>query len=150
VHIGADREWRMAEIPRLLAALEGYDIVIGVRREKQYTWGRKVVSACFNGLVALLWGKHFGDLGSIKMVRSKLWKQIPLTSQSAFVHAQRLLIAYRNGARITTIPVDHLPRRAGQSKFARPSQAVRALIELLQFWLSPRSRYRLPRGWRHA
>lgn len=140
-HIGADRQWRMAELPRLLARLEetGSDIVIGVRIDKQYTPWRKLVSASFNGTVALLWGKHFGDLGSIKLARTALWKQIPFEANSAFVHAQRLLIAYRNGARVTTTPVEHLPRRTGVSKFTSPLQAVRAFCELIRFRFSARS-----------
>lgn len=141
-HIGADRQWRMAEIPRLLARMEetDSDIVIGVRTNKQYTAWRKLVSASFNGLVALLWGKHFGDLGSIKLAKTTLWQRIPFEANSAFVHAQRLLIAYRNGARITTTPVEHLPRRSGESKFTSPIQALRALRELLRFRFSSRSR----------
>ena len=62
-HIGADREWRMSEIHRMRAKLkEGYDIVIGVRRNKQYTLGRKMVSEGFNLLVALLWGRDAQSL----------------------------------------------------------------------------------------
>jgi hypothetical protein len=148
-HIGADREWRMSEIPRMLARIEaGADIVIGVRRRKQYTWSRKLVSASFNALVAVLWGKHFGDLGSLKMARAALWKQLPFMSNSAFLHAERLLIAYHNGARIDQIDVDHIARRTGESKFASPRQAARALAELVRFRLSARSRYQLPSGWR--
>lgn len=146
-HIGADREWRMAEIPRMLAKLEeGYDIVIGVRRQKQYTLGRKVVSEGYNALVWLLWGQHFGDLGSIKMARASLWKALPFSSESAFIHAERILIAHRNGARIATIDVEHRRRETGESKYADPRQAVRAFVELVKFRLSPRSRTRLS-GW---
>ena len=145
-HIGADRQWRMDEIPRLLFTMheKGSDIVIGVRTNKQYTPWRKLVSASFNLLVALLWGKHFGDLGSIKLAKTRLWKQIPFGTNSAFVHAQRLLIAHRNGARIATIPVEHLPRLTGESKFTSPFQAVRAFLELVRFRFSALSRYQLP------
>lgn len=148
-HIGADCEWRMAEIPRMMAKLdEGYDIVIGVRREKQYTIGRKIVSSGYNWLVALLWGRHFGDLGSIKMARASLWQQLPFGSTSAFLHAERILIAYRNGARIGTISVEHTARTTGTSAYTNPRQAVRALRELVAFRVSRRSRYQLPSDWR--
>jgi len=145
-HIGADRQWRMAEIPRLLAKLheDKSDIIIGVRTNKQYTPWRKFVSASFNLLVALLWGKHFGDLGSIKLAKTRLWKQIPFGTRSAFVHAQRLLIAHRNGARIATIPVEHLPRLTGESKFTSPFQAMHGFLELVRFRFSALSRYQLP------
>ncbi len=147
MHIGADGEWRAAELIPMLAKLEeGHDIVIGVRRDKRYTLSRKVISAGYNLLVALLWGKHFGDLGSIKLVRSSLWKRIPFTSSTAAVNAQRVLIAYRNGARIGTVLVDHRGRKGGRSKFAHPRHAAAAAAELIRFRLSTASRYRIPRG----
>ena len=57
----------------MMAALEaaGADIVIGVRRNKQYTPWRKLVSTSYNLLVALLWGKWFGDIGSLKLARAE-------------------------------------------------------------------------------
>lgn len=135
-HIGADREWRMDEMIPMKAAIDaGADIVIGVRRKKQYTVSRKIYSAAYNGLVALLWGRHFGDLGSLKMARADLWKSLPFRSGSAFVHAERILLAHQQGARIDTVPVDHFARRAGQSKFASPKQAARAFVELVRFRL---------------
>jgi len=144
-HIGADREWRMAEIPRMLAVLEqGNDIVIGVRKHKQYTPWRRFVSGAYNLLVAALWGRHFGDLGSIKMARASLWKRIPFDTTSAFVNAERILIAYRSGARIATLPVGHRARRTGRSSFTSPLHALRAFRDLVRFRLSDRSRRPLP------
>jgi glycosyltransferase involved in cell wall biosynthesis len=149
-HIGADREWRMAELVPMLERLEaGADIVIGVRRKKQYTLARKIVSGGYNWLVALLWGRHFGDLGSLRMARAALWQQIPFNSESAFLHAERILIAHFNGAVIETVPVDHVARTTGASKFAHPTAAVAAMAELVKFRLSSRSRYRL-RDWREG
>lgn len=144
-HIGADREWRMREMIGLKAALDrGCDVVIGVRQSKQYGLWRKVASAGYNWTVALLWGKHFGDLGSIKMARAPLWTQIPVRSGSAFANAERVLIAHRNGARVCTVPVEHTYRKTGASRFASPVQSARALAELIRFRLSPASRYRIP------
>lgn len=148
----ADREWRMSDIPRLLEAMEqgGCDIVIGVRRHKQYGLWRKFVSGAFNLTVAVLWGKHFGDIGSIKLARARLWKLIPLGSSSAAGQAERLLIAHRSGARIGSIPVDHTARETGESRYASPLEAVRAFFDLVKFRLSRRGRARLPEGWRSA
>jgi hypothetical protein len=106
------------------------------------------VSEGFNLLVAALWGKHFGDLGSLKMARASLWTRLPFDSDSAFLHAERVLIAFRNGARIATIPVDHMPRKTGKSAYASPRQSVKALADLLRFRFSKRSRYRIPEDWR--
>ncbi|HUH00383.1 MAG TPA: glycosyltransferase family 2 protein [Kofleriaceae bacterium] len=144
-HIGADREWRMREMIPMLAALErGYDICIGVRRDKKYSLGRRIASAGFNWSVALLWGEHFGDLGSIKLARASLWKRIPIRSGSAFVNAERVLIARRNGARIVKVPVEHTYRSTGTSKFASPVQSLRALRDLVRLRFAPASLYEIP------
>jgi glycosyltransferase involved in cell wall biosynthesis len=141
---GADGQWRMSELPQMLTVIEsGYDLVIGVRRVKRYGPWRRLVSAAFNLLVRLLWGRDFGDLGSIRLARADLWKRIPLGRRSAFGLAEKVLIAHCNGARIATILVDHLPRATGRSRFANPWQALYGLFDLLAFRLSARSRLRL-------
>ena len=143
-HIGADGEFAMSDMIAMREALEGgFDICIGVRKEKDYTPWRKFASHSYNALVALLWGHHFGDLGSIKMARGELWRRVPFRARSAFVNAERVLIAYRNGAKVTTVPAKHRSRRAGTSKFAGPMQSVYALRDLVAFRLSRHSRIRI-------
>jgi dolichol-phosphate mannosyltransferase len=143
-HLAADGEWKAAELHGMLAKLsEGYDIVIGVRREKHYSFYRGVISRLYNLLVLVLFGKQFRDIGSIRLARASLWKRIPATSNSAFFIAEKLLLAHRNGARIGFVPVDHQWRSSGHSKFNNPLNAARALGELVTFWMSPRSRQRI-------
>ncbi|GEM_PF-925999 len=136
-HIGADGQWRMAEMARMLPLLQqGYDLVIGVRRRKCYGPWRRLVSWSYNQLVAWLWGQHFRDLGSLKMARAALWKQLQVQAHSAFANAQRVLLAWANGARVAWLPVEHYPRRRGRSSFVHPRQAFRAAWELVRFRFS--------------
>ncbi len=145
-HIGADRQWRVAEVARMLELLEsgGFDVVVGVRRRKQYTRWRKLISQAFNWSVAALWGMHFGDIGSIKLARSKLWKRIPVRCTSAFINAERLLIAAQHGARITSLTVEHFARRQGKSSFMHPRRAWQATKDMLRFRFSLGRRSLLP------
>lgn len=143
-HFAADGEWKAAELPKMLEKLgEGYDIVIGVRLQKQYTAYRKIVSWFYNVMVLTLFGKNFQDIGSIRLARASLWKRIPAASGSAFFIAEKLLLAHRNGARIGFVPVDHRWRSSGHSKFNNPLKVLRALSELFGFWVSTRSRRKL-------
>jgi glycosyltransferase involved in cell wall biosynthesis len=146
-HIASDGEWRASELHSMLAKLhEGYDIVIGVRRKKHYSWYRKAVSWCFNLCILVLFRKNLRDIGSIRLVRAKLWKRIPAEATSAFFSAEKLLLAHRNGARIGFVLVDHVWRTTGKSKFNNPLRAFEAFGELLRFWWSPRSRQKLCLG----
>jgi glycosyltransferase involved in cell wall biosynthesis len=143
-HMAADGEWRASELHGLLAKLsQGYDIVIGVRRHKHYSAYRKGVSWLYNMLTLVLFRKNLRDIGSIKLVRAELWKRLPAESKSAFFLPEKILLASRNRARIGFVPVDHVWRATGRSKFNNPLRALEAFVELVQFWWSPRSRQRL-------
>lgn len=140
-HLASDGEWKASELLKLLDKLnEGYDIVIGVRRKKHYSPYRKAVSWLYNMLVLILFRKNLHDIGSIRLARARLWKQIPAESNSAFFIAEKLLVAYLNGARIGFTAVDHVWRSKGKSKFNNPVQSLKAFIELLNFWLTRHSR----------
>ncbi len=139
-HFAADGEWRASELHKLLEKLNaGYDIVIGVRRKKHYSMYRNMVSWVYNMLVLFLFGFNFCDIGSIRLVRARLWKRVLAESKSAFFIAEKLLLAYRNGARIGFAPVDHMWRSTGRSKFNNPLRAFDAFVDLFSFWLSARS-----------
>lgn len=146
-HIGADQEWPMTELVRMLEKIrEGYDIVIGVRTRSSYSLGRRLMSACFNCGVRLLWGADFGDLGSLKLARSGLWKRLPARSDSAFIHAERLLVARQHGARIAQVPVEHRIREAGSSSFGSLKEASAALLDMFRFRVTHDSHRSLPNG----
>ncbi len=147
--ISADRQCSMNELIAMYArAQDGFDVVVGARRTKQYTPWRKLVSGSFNFFVFLLWGKHFGDIGFCQLARASLWQRIPITTQSAFAQAERLIIAHGNGAKITHVPVDHHDRQAGTSSFASPMTAVQAFIDMLGFRLSKRGRLKINADWK--
>ncbi len=135
-HVGGDGQWRMADmIPMFWKLQQGYDVVLGVRRHKHYGPWRRLVSWSYNALVAVLWGRWYGDLGSVKMARARVWKSLPVQSTSAFANAERVLLAQGAGARIATLPVAHRPRPGGRSSFVHPKQALRALADLIRFRL---------------
>lgn len=143
-HFASDGEWKANELYSLLDKFnEGYDIVIGVRHKKDYSLYRRIASWFYNMLVLTLFGKNFHDIGSIRLARASLWKRIPAESNSAFFIAEKLLLAYRNGARIGFTPVNHVWRSTGRSKFNSPLRALEAFVELFNFWLSPRSRRKI-------
>ncbi len=139
-HFASDGEWKASELHRLLDKLnKGYDIVIGVRRKKDYSMYRNMVSWFYNMLVLVLFRNNFRDIGSIRLARAKMWKRVLAESKSAFFIAEKLLLAYRNGARIGFSPVDHVWRSTGRSKFNNPLRAFNAFVDLFSFWLSASS-----------
>jgi len=140
-HFPADGEFKAQDLNKLLVKLEdGYDIVIGVRLKKQYSFYRSIISWIYNKFVLILFRTNLVDIGSIRLARASLWKRIPAESNSAFFIAEKLLIAHLNGARIGFTSVDHIWRSKGRSKFNNPVMALFTLSELFNFWLTYRSR----------
>jgi dolichol-phosphate mannosyltransferase len=130
----SDGQWKTAECLRLLEVCEQYHVVVGLRRIKNYTLWRKIVSDSFNVLPRLLFGVRTYDAGSIKLFRSDVLR-IPLISRSPFREAERIIRASRRGYRIGAIQVEHHERSRGQATGARVSLVIISVVDLLRcFW----------------
>lgn len=106
-----------ADIPLLMAKIaEGYDLVSGWRRHRQDgTLKRLLPSKIANWLISRVTGIQLHDYGcSLKAYRSELVADMNLYGE---LHRFLPALAFIEGARITEIPVNHHPRRHGQSKY---------------------------------
>ena len=116
VTLDADLQNDPADIPALLDKMnEGYDIVSGWRRDRKDHWSRVLPSKVANKLISLTTGVHLHDYGcSLKAYRSECIKAI-----SAYGDMHRFFpaLASMTGARVTEIPVNHYPRKYGESKY---------------------------------
>jgi undecaprenyl-phosphate 4-deoxy-4-formamido-L-arabinose transferase len=129
----SDGQWKTAEGLRFMELRDRFDIIVGVRREKQYTPWRKVISEAFNLLPWLMFGVRTYDAGSIKLYHSEVLR-IPLTSRGPFREAERIIRATRRGYRVGTIEVEHFNRRGGRATGARWSLILLSLSDLLRCW----------------
>ena len=133
----ADLQNDPADLPRLLAALDGADVVSGRREDRHDRWLRRVSSRVANGVRRGVLGDSFHDIGcSLKAYRREALEQIPL-----FVGVHRFLPALCEfrGARVAEIAVHHRPRRHGRSKYGVSNRLGRALVDLFGVrWLKSR------------
>jgi dolichol-phosphate mannosyltransferase len=142
VTLDADLQNDPADLPRLLAALEGADVVSGVRRVRQDDWLRRVSSRIANGVRRAVLGDPLTDIGcSFKAYRREALDGVPL-----FVGAHRFLpaLCMFRGARLVEIPLSHRPRRHGTSKYGVGNRLWRGIYDLIGVrWLRSRVlRYR--------
>ncbi|RFU37574.1 glycosyltransferase [Actinomadura logoneensis] len=114
--IDCDLQAPPEEIPLLLAkAAEGYDVVFGVRRDRQDAWGRRVAAVVQQWVARRLLGIELPPGAStFRVVRTEVARTIAgLRLGSPYFLATVPLV----GARYTTVPTGHRPRTAGRSKF---------------------------------
>lgn len=115
VTLDADLQNDPADIPMLLEALEGADVVSGIRQHRQDDWSRRTASRLGNALRRAVLGDRFQDIGcSLRAYRAEFLVDIPPFQG---VHRYLPLFALANGARSLEVAVRHHPRRSGQSKY---------------------------------
>jgi glycosyltransferase involved in cell wall biosynthesis len=127
-----------SDIELLLKTLEDddYDVVSGWRVNRQEGfWLRRLPSRVANWLISKITGVHLHDYGcTLKAYRAPMIKELKLYGE---MHRFIPALIGGNGARITEIPVQHHPRRHGNSKYGL-SRTVRVIFDLMtvKFWLS--------------
>lgn len=124
VTLDADLQNPPEEIHKLLECMEeGYDVVTGVREQRQDSIFRKVVSRWVNWLMCRSSGLKMSDFGCmLAAYRAPIARQIArFRETSTFVPALAMTLSKR----VAEVRVSHNSRSAGQSKYG-----LRRLIRL--------------------
>lgn len=117
------------EIPQLIDKLnEGFDVVSGWRKQRRDKFlARKVPSWIANRLICSVTDIGLHDTGcSLKAYRKEVIKKIRLYGE---LHRFIPALAKVEGARISEVVVNHLPRRFGKSKYSL-TRTFRVLMDL--------------------
>jgi glycosyltransferase involved in cell wall biosynthesis len=146
VTLDADLQNDPADLPRVLAALDGADVVSGIRRHRHDTAVRLISSRIANTVRRWVLGDSITDIGcSFKAYRREALEGLPL-----FVGAHRFLpaLCQARGATVREIEVSHRPRTRGVTKYGIGNRLWRGIHDLLGVrWL--RSRLLSPRARPH-
>ena len=126
--LDADLQFPVAEVPRLVAAaVAGYDIAYGIRRDRQDPWLRRLGSTGQHFLARRVFGIELvPGASAFRVVRAEVARRAV---------ALRLATPYfmatlpRLGARATTVGVSHARRTTGGSKW-RPWKLFSHSFEL--------------------
>jgi dolichol-phosphate mannosyltransferase len=136
VQMDADFSHDPADIPRLLAAAEDADLVIGSRYVNGGSvadWGplRRTISRGGSAYARGVLGVEVRDLtGGFKAIRREVLEAIDLGSISLLGYAFQVEVTYRAvraGFRVVEIPITFRDRRVGESKMTGAIVAEAAL-----------------------
>jgi len=129
-----DNQFDLSELKKFVALLPYTDIVVGYRRDKEYSLYRKFTSLCYNYFLRLLFNIHYWDIDcAFKLFKRDLFDKIDIVSVDAFIDAEIMLKAKLAGYSVTEMGVKHLPRLDGISTGARPSVIFRTIKEVLDY-----------------
>jgi glycosyltransferase involved in cell wall biosynthesis len=131
VTLDADGQDVPAELPTLLAALEGdrLDLVGGWRRTRDDRFTKRVQSRLYNAATRRMTGLHLHDFNTgYKLFRAEVADELPLYGE---FHRFVPVLAHDLGFRVGEVPVHHRPRQAGRSKYLSVLRLPKTMLDLL-------------------
>jgi dolichol-phosphate mannosyltransferase len=116
---------------------ENVDMVIGVRVERKDSLTKKAQSRIGNSVRDWITGDRITDTGcSLKLVRADRIGRIRLFNG---MHRFLPTLVRMDGGRVIEMPVNHRPRRFGQSKYGAMNRALRGLADCFAVrWVASR------------
>jgi dolichol-phosphate mannosyltransferase len=144
VIIDGDLQNDPADIPKLLAEIAGgADLVCGYRVKRQDTLVKRATSRIANAVRSRYTKDGVRDTGcTLKAMRRECASALfPFKGMHRFIPA----LVKAAGYRLVEIPVNHRPRRFGQSKYGLGNRALRATIDMfgVRWLLSRRLNYKI-------
>jgi dolichol-phosphate mannosyltransferase len=144
VVIDGDLQNDPADVPRLLAEIEhGADLVCGYRLKRRDTLVKRLTSRIANAVRSRYTKDGVRDTGcTLKAMRRECVSTLlPFKGMHRFIPA----LVKAAGYRLVEVPVNHRPRRFGQSKYGLGNRALRATIDMfgVRWLLSRRLNYKI-------
>jgi dolichol-phosphate mannosyltransferase len=144
VIIDGDLQNDPADIPKLLAEIaRGADLVCGYRVKRQDTLVKRATSRIANAVRSRYTKDGVRDTGcTLKAMRRECVSSLfPFKGMHRFIPA----LVKAAGYQLVEVPVNHRPRRFGESKYGLGNRALRATIDMLgvRWLLSRRLNYKI-------
>lgn len=144
VMIDSDLQNDPADIPRLLAEISrGADLVCGYRAKRKDRLTKRLTSRIANFVRSRFTKDYVRDTGcTLKAMRRECADAlVPFKGMHRFIPA----LVRGAGYRLVEIPVNHRPRRFGQTKYGFGSRALRATMDMfgVRWLLSRRLNYKV-------
>jgi dolichol-phosphate mannosyltransferase len=144
VLIDGDLQNDPADIPRLLSEIErGADLVCGYRAQRKDTVVKRITSRVANFVRSRFTKDGVRDTGcSLKAMRRECVSAlVPFKGMHRFIPA----LVKGAGYSLVEIPVNHRPRKFGESKYGLGNRALRATMDMfgVRWLLSRRLDYRV-------
>ncbi len=136
-YMDADLQTAPEDFNLLLADIQEYELVMGIRANRKDTGFKKFQSKFANGFRRMMTHDGVQDTGCpLKVMHTDYAKRIPFfTGMHRFLPA---LILLQEG-RIKQVPVRHFPRTAGKSKYHLWNRLVAPFVDCFAYrWMKKR------------
>ncbi|WP_076750491.1 glycosyltransferase family 2 protein [Desulfatitalea tepidiphila] len=135
VFMDADGQHDPEDIPKLLTHMDGYDMVVGARTDRQHSsLGRRLMNAAYNRLASFVTGFPVKDLTSgFRAVRADLARDmLPLLPNGYSWPTTMTLVLLRSGFSVKYVPINVRPRQHGRSRIRPVRDGIRFFMIILK------------------
>jgi dolichol-phosphate mannosyltransferase len=136
-YMDADMQTTPEDFNLLLEHIDEYEMVMGIRANREDSWSKKIQSKIANGFRRMMTHDGVSDTGCpLKVMHTDYAKRVPFfTGMHRFLPA---LIQLQHG-RVMQIPVRHFPRVAGVSKYHLWNRLVSPFVDCFAYrWMKKR------------
>lgn len=126
-----------ADIPRLIAIKDNYDLICGIRKKRRDTWVKRWISRAANAVRGRCCRDGVQDTGcSLKLYRRSCLEKIKMyQGMHRFLPALFVI----EGFRVGEIPVNHRERQKGVSHYSFSNRSFNTVFDLFAvMWMQRR------------
>ena len=133
-YIDADLQTSPSDFEKLLEFIDQYDLVSGIRVNRQDSLVKKVSSSIANSIRRSVTKDGVSDTGCpLKIIRTDIAKRIPFFNG---MHRFLAALVQLDGGIVKEVPVNHYQRLAGKSKYHLWNRIFGTMIDLCAFsWM---------------
>lgn len=107
---------------------EGFDLVVGWKKNRYDPLSKKIPSLIFNFLVGKIAKIPLHDFNSgLKIMKKEVAKEVYLYGE---LHRFMPVLVFNKGFKVAEVPVIHHPRKYGKSKYG-PERLIRGLLDFI-------------------
>ena len=129
--VPGDNQFDIRDLARYLAVRHDVDVIGGVRQGRKETWDRRWASGLFNHYMRASHGVTLTDINWVKLYRNSLLRQVTIETPGFSADAEVLVKLAALGARMTELPVEHLPRTWGEETHVTLRNVTHTAMELM-------------------
>ncbi len=130
-----DGQFSLLDLPQLLVAAQGADVVLGYRHRRADNFVRRFNALSWKTLINCVLGVRVRDLDcAFKLFPRWVVESLELTAEGACISAEIIAQCVRGGLSVCEVPVNHFSRAAGKATGANVRVIAKAFRELPTLW----------------
>lgn len=128
-----DAQYDLEDLPALAERIEGVDVVNGHKIRRADPLYRRAAGRLYAAAVGKAFDLPIRDIDcDFRLMRTEAVKRLDLRSDSGSICVELIVGLAAGGATFAEVPVNHYPRRFGQSQFFQPTRILRTVLQLIR------------------